>query len=153
MQTPMRARVHPVDLFLEDPTEPHLVLAAVNVEDTILLRRRAPAAVDVPAGLGLEVQVLFRIEESSRQREHWSFLLELWLDGDPLPPAFAGWSDRWGLFDDRQGVVARRLPALGGGVHELVFRVRVDHERQPWGNPGGAATTTRELQGTIDLHA
>ncbi len=119
---------------MNKPTQqPHYVLLAnVNVGESIHIDRVSPARFQVNAQQPIALSVRYRLQDRSPDRDHWRLTLDATLDGQTLDAVTVERGDVPLFRSDSWGNLEQVLPGLDPGEHQLTAKLTVEHSDAEW---------------------
>jgi len=129
--------------------EVRVIVARAQIENNAAIEGAAPKTIRVRAKQPLRVQFLFHVEEGSRAREQWRFLLQSAAGGQAKAPVRSESHDHWGYYDRFWGTLEQTFQFDRPGTYPAGFHVEADYERLSWKDRIPAVNDHKELTGAF----
>lgn len=132
--------------------EVRVIIARARIENAPQIEVVIPKEIRVKANTPLRVQYLFHVDESSRAKEEWRFLLQSKVGQQQKGPIQSKWADRWGLPDRFWGTLEQTFTFEKPGTYPADFRVNAEYDRAPWGGKEDGIEARKERVGQFVVH-
>lgn len=134
------------------PVEPvPVIVAKAKVKGNALIELQPIGDVQVKAKQPIQVKYLYRLEEVSKDREHWRFALESKIGAQTRAPSHANWEDRWGRNDSLWGVLQQEFVFDKPGTYEGSFKVDAQYSESDWGSKAVKKQNEKTAQGRFKI--
>lgn len=111
----------------------------------------APAEVRAKVHQPIQVKFSYRLEETSTEREEWTFTLKSQVGPKSPPGVTARWKDRRVLADDLWGTLMQEFAFDAPGRYEGGFEVEAHYAQSDWTTKKPGAKAERRGQGRFSL--
>jgi hypothetical protein len=135
--------------------EIRIVLARARIDNEPTIEAVAPKEIRVKKDRPLRVQFLYHVEESSKAKEEWRFMLRSTVGKQEKSPIKSRWGDRWGLPDRFWGTLEQTFTFEEPGTYPGGFTVHAEYDREAWAKKEGekpAIAAKKELAGKFVVH-
>lgn len=115
------------------------------------LEVRAPARARAAPGAKLLVKHVYRLQESSKDREEYRILLKSVLNGKTHPPSIKRFGDNYALTDDYSGFVMHEYTLPQQGEALLEFDVAAEYTVGEWKSEQVDVNERRDGSGLVRI--
>lgn len=127
--------------------EVRVIVARARIENAPQIELVVPKEIRVKANKPLRVQYLYHVDESSKSREEWRFLLQTNVGQQQKGPIRSKWADRWGLPDRFWGTLEQTFTFEKVGTYSADFKVNAEYDRESWAKKTEALEARKEVAG------
>jgi len=131
--------------------EVRIIVARARIENSPEIEVVAPAEIRVKANKPLRVQYLYHVDEASKAKEEWRFMLQSNVGEHQKGPIQSRWSDRWGLPDRFWGTLEQTFTFEKPGKYSADFKVNAEYDRASWGRKTDGFEARKALGGTFTV--
>ena len=129
--------------------EVRVIVDRARIDTSPSIEVVAPREIRVKANKPLRVQYLYHVEESSKAREEWKFMLQSNVGEHQKGPIQSKWADRWAIPDRFWGTLEQSFTFEKPGTYAADFKVNAEYEREPWGRKEGGFGARKQLNGNF----
>ncbi len=108
------------------------VVASASVDEHVRLEQRAPSQVHIDAGTRLAIRFDYKLEETSKDEDLWTFRLDVVIPGKEDSTAVRKHIDRALFSDDTKCHVGIDIDFVVPGTYELDYSVLAKVSRRAW---------------------
>lgn len=129
--------------------EVRVIIARARIENNPQIEVVAPREIRVKANKPLRIQYLYHVDESSKAKEEWRFMLQSNVGEHQKGPIQSKWADRWGLPDRFWGTLEQTFMFEKPGTYPADFKVNAEYDRASWGKKTDGFEARKELAGNF----
>lgn len=129
--------------------EVRVIVARARIEHSPEIEAVAPQEIRVRANKPLRVQYLYHVDEASKAKEEWKFMLQSNVGESQKGPIRSRWGDRWAIPDRFWGTLEQTFRFEKPGTYAADFKVNAEYERGSWGKKENAVQARKEISGTF----
>lgn len=129
-----------------------VVVARARIEHAPEIQVVAPKEIRVRANEPLRVQYLYHVEEGSRGKEEWKFMLHSNIGEQQKGPIRSRWADRWGLTDRFWGSLEQTFRFETPGTYAANFQINAEYDRAGWSGKRESVESRKDLAGSFLVH-